>query len=183
MDRCERILSEGQACFRTETYHRGTSRSYKTTRLTDTHLKCIDYEEIESSKVASNSVCNTTTVRVRQSCILSPSICHIFSELTRSMVWRVSLALLQSEGGKESLGFADDIDLIAGSKENLTDLTTDLPTHRPYIMTWKHIEASRETVLYNQERKDTASEIRVGKKCCMIDMKRNLCLYIEAIVK
>ena len=41
-------------------------------------------------------------------------------------------------------------------------------------MTWRHIEASRETVLYNQEREDTASEIRVGKKCCMIDMKRNL---------
>ena len=40
------------------------------------------------------------------------------------MNWRASLALLQSKGGKESIRFADDSDLITGSKDKLTDLTS-----------------------------------------------------------
>ena len=54
-------------------------------------------------------------------------------EQSQDCALRTSLTLLQSEGGTKSLRLADNIDLIAGSKAKLTDLTSRLTYQHVYF--------------------------------------------------
>ena len=64
-----------------------------------------------------------TTLRVRQGCLLSPTLFNIFLE-------RIMTDALEDQGGTVSIGrrtnanlrFADDIDVLAGEEEELANL-------------------------------------------------------------
>ena len=70
-----------------------------------------------------------TTVGVRQGCILSPCLFNIFLEQIMSDALEEFTGSVRV-GGREisNLRFADDIDLIAGYKEELKELTKRLDT-------------------------------------------------------
>ena len=82
-----------------------------------------------------------TAVGVRQGFILSPCLFNIFLE-------EIMMATLENFSGTvkitgrevKNLRFADDIDLLGGSREELADLTTRLDTAARKVKRWSHQE-------------------------------------------
>ena len=77
-----------------------------------------------------------TTVGVRQGCILSPCLFNIFLEQIMTEALDNYSGTIRVSGRQiTNLRFADDIDLIAGTKEELEELTKRLDTEaRKYGM-------------------------------------------------
>ena len=85
-----------------------------------------------------------TTVRVRLSCISCQQAFFYFLGANQDGALKTSFTLLPSEGGTKSL--ADNIDLIAGSEDKLTDLTR-LLTYQHIAFVWNFlIETNTEMV-------------------------------------
>ena len=102
-----------------------------------------------------------TTVGVRQGCILSPTLFNIFLE-------QIMQETLHNHSSSVSIGgyplcnlrFADDIDLMAGSEQELQNLTDRLTgTAAKYGM---EINTEKSEVLVNTYDKDIVARIVVG---------------------
>jgi len=103
-----------------------------------------------------------TTVSVRQGCILSPCLFNIFLEQIMADTLENYSGTVKVSGRQiTNLRFADDIDLIAGSKAELAELTKKLDTTaRNYGM---EISAEKsKTMVTSRTRVDEDSEITVN---------------------
>ena len=101
-----------------------------------------------------------TTVRVRQGCLLSPTLCNVFLE-------RIKTDALEDQEGSVSiggrtitnLGFADDIDVLAGKEDELVKFAK----HLDKASTTYGMEISAEkTKLMTNNIKGINLDIRIG---------------------
>lgn len=104
-----------------------------------------------------------TTVGVRQGCLLSPVLFNLFLE----NIMRETLSDFQSTislGGRtiNNLRFADDIDLIAGSEEELQDLTNRLSMRaKAYGM---EVSTEKSKILVNSAKNTTTQIYMNGEQ-------------------
>ena len=113
------------------------------------------YNKNSNAVLTSNNVLEwfQTSVGVRQGCILSPGLFNIFLEQIMADAINGFNGTVKVGGQHISnLRFADDIDLIANSKEEVEDLTCRLDTiYRKYGM---EIGAEKSKVMVTSQRQD-----------------------------
>ena len=122
------------------------------------------YSESSSSVLLNNQQDELfkTTVGVRQGCLLSPVLFNIFLEriMTRALSnHHTSISI----GGRPlcNLRFADDIDLMAGSNNELQDLTDRLSQSAGAF--GMEISAEKSKVMVNSRTNATASITMCGE--------------------
>ena len=103
-----------------------------------------------------------TNIGVRQGCILSSSLFNLFREQIMSDALKDFDGSVKF-GGREisNLRFADDIDLIAGSREELVDLTSHLDSAaQRFGMEISH-EKSKILTTSRQHERDEVAEVEI----------------------
>eukprot|EP00794_Sanderia_malayensis_P008574 gene8574-biopygen6861 len=123
------------------------------------------YENATNAVMCDNKMLQwfQTNVRVRQGCILSPSLFNLFLE-------QIMMNALEDfdgtvvVGGRKinNLRFKDDIDLVAGNRNELVDLTSrlDLST-RQFGMEISHKKSKILTTSRQTERNETEEKVMI----------------------
>ena len=120
-----------------------------------------------SNAVMSNTITlewSQTTVVVGQGCILSSSLFNVFLEEIMTVTLENFSGTVKIAGREvKNLRFANDIDLLAGSREELADLTSKLDSTAKKYGTEISAEKGKTMVTSRTTAKGSDVKIKVGK--------------------
>ena len=123
------------------------------------------YKNATSSVLLNNQIGEPfrTTVGVRQGCLISPVLFNIYLERIMQDTLEDHASSI-SVGGRQfsNLRFADDIDLMAGSNQELQDLTTSLEHSSGAF--GMEVSSEKSKVMVNSKEDSTASITMNGQQ-------------------
>ena len=162
-------------------WHTGLWDTMRQFKITEDIVQAIEtlYQNATSSVLLNNVVGEEfrTTVGVRQGCLLSPVVFNIFLERIMQEALHDHHTSISIGGHKVcNLRFADDIDLMAGSNEELQQLTDRLATSAASFGMEISIEKSK---VMSSGSEDTVVDIKMsGSQLERVDRFKYLGAYL-----